>query len=392
MTKLRLFFPVIAVILCLLGIRAVSAAPSPPPEIVKLASSLPSGDAVNDRIFVTFYPASPAGRPAPAVILLHPIGISEGDIADKYMHRLGQRMSARGINCALITLPWHAQRGLKDSSPMSHYLGQDVTADIHSLQQCVSDVRTVTDWLTTRPDVDSHRLGILGISLGAIVAHLAMGQDSRLIAGVALEGGGDLPNLYRHSGEIILNGQSNSHPVASSDLARLRVVDPLQYVDNNRPRRVLMIQAARDLNVPPFNGLVLWNALGRPPIQWIDTNHYGFILANESLVDTATAYLKGVWSGKPDSAIHAPQFHPLTLKVGWLFELSGYTTPAFQWQFYSLAQRPDHMSLVHLDLGESGRGPFLGLAATINPYVDIGVEQRVTGRPIQPYVSLHIVF
>lgn len=326
------------------------------------------------------------------MILLHPIGIRKGDFTDKYMHRLGQRMAEKGINSAVVVMPWHAERAEAHSQPLDHYIGRDVTMDIESLRQAVSDVRTVTNWLAQRPEVDNNRIGIVGISLGAIILHLAMGQDSRLSAGVALEGGGDLASLYRNSAEIALNGHPNEIPLSKAQLKRLSTVDPASYADQNRPRRVLMIQAARDLNVPPSNAIYLWNALGHPPIQWVDTNHYAFILSGASLANTAAAYLNGVWSGKPDSEIAYPAFRPPTIKVGWLFEMTGYSSPAIQWEFYSFASRPDHMSLVNLDLGESGRGPFLGLAVTINPFVDIGVEQCITGRPIQPYVSLHLVF
>lgn len=392
LTKYRILFPIVATFLCLPGNLHVYAAPLPAPIVIQIPSEMPSGNIANDEIWVTYYRAASSTSPTPAVILLHPIGIRKGDFTDRYMHRLGQRMAMEGINSAVVMMPWHAQRAMPHSKPLDYYIGRDVARDIESLRQGVSDVKTVTNWLVKRPEVDSRRIGIVGISLGAIILHLAMGQDSRLSAGVALEGGGDLASLYRNSAEIALNGHPNDVPLSESQLERLASVDPASNADQNRPRRVLMIQAARDLNVPPSNAIYLWNALGRPPIQWIDTNHYAFILAGKSLVKTAVAYLNGVWNGKSDSAIHAPQFRPPTIKFGWLFEMTGYTSPAIQWQFYSFASRPDHMSLVHLDLGESGRGPFLGLAATINLFVDMGIDQRITGRPLQPYVSLHLVF
>ena len=53
-----------------------------------------------------------------------------------------------------------------------------------------------------------------------------------------------------------------------------------------------MIQAARDLIVPPADAVKLWNALGEPPIRWLDTNHFGPIFASGVIMQWSAAYLK----------------------------------------------------------------------------------------------------
>ena len=82
----------------------------------------------------------------------------------------------------------------------------------------------------------------------------------------------------------------------------------------------------------------------------------------------------------------------MTLKLGILTGLGTHLAPALQWQAYSFITRANHMSLLHLDLGWSGRGPFAGLAATLNGFVDLGLGHRLNGRGVQPYLSLHVVF
>src|SRR5438132_1321942 len=62
-----------------------------------------------------------------------------------------------------------------------------------------ADVSVVVEWIMRQPDVDPRRIGVVGVSLGAIITHLTMGRDSRLSAGVAVLGAGDLPDLYRRS-------------------------------------------------------------------------------------------------------------------------------------------------------------------------------------------------
>lgn len=380
-------------LLCgLLYPHTAQAAPATGPIVATIASPRPSGFPENDKIWVTFYPAQGTSLPAPAVVLLHPIGESAGGLLDRYMRRLAERLAERGIGCALMALPYHLERTVGKTDSARHFLGPRVENVVQAFTQSSADVSAVATWLAARPDVDPRRLGVVGLSLGAIVAHLAMGQDARLNAGVALEGGGDLPTLYRDSLEIKLHAKYLPELLTPPARAQLATADPAHYAAFNQPRHVLMIAAARDQYVPPANATYLWNALGHPPIQWTDTNHFSFLLAGDSFAGTAAAYLNRVWSGQADGPTPLPRYHVPTFKLGLLVNLDGHVSPALTWQAVALGTRADHLSLAHLDLGESTRGPFVALAATVNPYADIGLEHRLLTHKVQPYVSLHIAF
>ena len=106
----------------------------------------------------------------------------------------------------------------------------------------------------------------------------------------------------------------------------------------------------------------------------------------------SVAYLRSVWEGRADRAGAIPRVHAITLKLGMVIGLDSIVEPALQWQALSVATRPDHMSLLHVDLGWSGRGPFAGLAVTLNAFMDVGVAHRLNGDAFRPYASLHIVF
>jgi hypothetical protein len=256
----------------------------------------------------------------------------------------------------------------------------------------VADVRAVTDWLAARPDVDPQKLGILGASLGAIITHLAMGQDNRLRAGVAFVGGGDLQKIRKRNwlGSILLGRKHK--PLTPAEIEELKPIDPITYAQNNRPRHVLMVQAARDAVIPPPSGEALWEALGRPPIQWIDTNHIALQLVGNSAIRAAYWFLQAAWRGDEEAMRNTPKIHVPTLKFGWLTGLDSRLTPAVQYQALTLGQRK-HMSLLGANLGISGRGPFVGFAATATPFIDLGYAYRLNGgRGLKPYASFHVVF
>ena len=269
------------------------------------------------------------------------------------------------------------------------FVDKDLEVVAQAFEQSASDVRSVTDWLSARNGVDETRIGIAGISLGAIITHLAMGQDARLTAGVAILGGGNLPDIYTSTlTDRILNRRQFIAPAA---IEALRAVDPLTYANSNRPRQVLMIQAARDLVIPPRDAQQLWEALGRPPIQWVDTNHPGLFLARGATMRTVSNYFQGVWSGQSFDARDLKQIYVPTVKAGFVFNLDSLVTPAVQLQFASIGTR-HHRSVLNANVGLSGRGLFGSVAATANSFVDVGVARRLGGRKTRPYASVHLAF
>lgn len=375
---------------------AALAAPGPgraqAPEVFRMPSAVRTGSAVNDIVWVTFYRATPTATASPAVILVHPIGERRGDLLGRFMHRLARRFAEKGISCAFMALPYHLERGLRTENNALHFIGPNADADVQALTQASSDISTVFTWLSQRPGVDPRRIGVVGISLGAIVAHLAMGQDARLTVGVALEGGGDLPNLFEHSLEVRLHGHFSAAALAAGR-DKLGAVEPLAFAGRNRPRRVLLIQAARDLYVPPHNATLLWEALGRPPIQWVDVDHFAFVLAGASLADTATAYLTRVWEGHADDPSPLPRFRVPAIKAGLLTGLDSTITPVIDLRLLTLGTRRDHLALFHADAGLTLRGPYAGLAVTVTPFIDVGVGRRLLGgHALRPYASLQFPF
>ena len=386
----RCLWAVVRPVLVMLAMGVACRADSlPAPHAVTLPSAAPSGFPAVDTITVVFYPAAPSQQPAPAVVALPPSG---GSARDPIMRRLARHLAAQGIACAVMDLPYHGYRKRRGVAPAAPYLEGSVRSSVQALGQAASDVRTVTDWLGLQPGINPRRLGIVGISLGAIVAHLAMGRDDRLSAGVAVLGGGDLADLSRTSVLVRLLRRLYSQPLDPATLGGLSAVDPLTYAARNRPRRVLMIEAARDQLVPPRDSTELWEALGRPPIQWLDVNHFALGLTPEPTFRATSAYLESVWAGHPVTSGGAlPQAAAPTLKVGLLAQWGRPVTPSLQWQFYTFAHRRDHVSLIHADLGLTGRGLFIGLGATVTPFVDVGASPRFDGRGVRPYLAFHVV-
>ncbi len=371
-----------------LGARAQTAAPRnlSPQEIV-LPSALPSGNAQNDRLFFIFIPARRAAGDAtktPAVVLLHQLGVDNNN----EMRAFARFLAVRGVASAIVNLPYHMKRLPPGDTALKHFVASKASVVVQAFNQSTADVSSVISWLAARDDVDASKIAAIGVSLGAIVTHLTMGRDARLSSAVAIVGGGDLPDIYRRS--ILRFVAKPRVRLTPEDEITLREVDPLTLASQNGPRRVLMIQAARDLVIPPRDSLKLWQALDKPPLRWVDVGHFGLRLAPRATQKAAFAYLESVWDGAP--LVEAPKLRAPALKIGLISGLDARVSPAATLQVFSLGTRRDHLSIAHANVGITGRGLFASVAATINQFADIGIGRRLNGDRFRPYFSLHVAY
>ena len=364
--------------------RLARAAERAATRAVTLPSARTTAYARNNRIPVFFYAARNASGPAPAAILLHPLG---GGI--DLSQRFARYLAFRGINAAVIELPYHYSRAI-GKRPVSIYVSKDPKIAAPAFDQAAADVSVVADWLQKQPEVNPDKLGIVGVSLGAIVTHLAMGRDARLNNGVAIVGGGDLLRISQLSpiAKLLLltTGGIETTKISRDELDK---ADPLYNASKNQPRRVLMIQGARDEIIPPAAATELWEALGRPPIQWLDIGHVGLYLGVRSAENASYRFLLNGWNGATDAPV--PRVYAPTIKSGVLLGLDSNFTFATTFQL-PLVRKRNHQSLLHGDLGYSGRGPYYGLGLTVTKFLDVGVGRRFSGNRFRVYAGYGVVF
>jgi dienelactone hydrolase len=136
----------------------------------------------------------------------------------------------------------------------------------------VEDVRRAIDWAASRPEVDASRIGLVGFSMGAVLAATVTGLDSRVSRGVFVEGSPRLEDVFL--GCPMLPGRVRERLLARFDWTRedlrgrlapeLAPINPITYAARIDPRNVLLFDAARDRFVPRASREELWVAMGRP--------------------------------------------------------------------------------------------------------------------------------
>jgi dienelactone hydrolase len=230
----------------------------------------------NDTVWAKVWqPKEPAAH-RPAAVILHWLGGSFD-----LLEVIGQRLAENGIVSLMMYMPHYGPRRAKDPARRQKLLQTDMERTLRDLHQAVLDARRAGDWLAARPDVESSRVGIVGISLGALVGSLTAGVDDRFGRSVFLIGGGDLPAIVLHgSRETAAAKQKLEEAGLTADRLRelWKSIEPLTFASRMRPEEILMVNAESDEVIPRECTLKLYEALDRPEIRWFKGGHTAIAL------------------------------------------------------------------------------------------------------------------
>src|SRR5205823_2415786 len=116
----------------------------------------------------------------PVVLILH----GRGSDKDDMMAKFGADLAAKGLGSLALDADLHGER-----IPASKDDARDPKRVAHMMRGGIVDYRQILDYLKTRKDVDSGRIGVLGYSMGAMMGAILSGVDDRIKATVLCVGG-----------------------------------------------------------------------------------------------------------------------------------------------------------------------------------------------------------
>lgn len=201
---------------------------------------------------------------APCLVLLHGLGTSKEIMA-------GLARYAATLGYASLAIDEYGQ-GERASKTASKTLtaGELQQQLLTGVPQTVVDVRRGLDYLGTRPNIDTKRLGLIGISLGAIMGTVVSGVDTRLKATVLVSGGGNWALILKYLagrkpkvGGRQITGTENVDWTFVS--AFLTPEDPLTFAPHIAPRAVLMVNGTHDTTIIPQAAEELYRAASSAP-------------------------------------------------------------------------------------------------------------------------------
>jgi dienelactone hydrolase len=203
-------------------------------------------------------------HPVPCLVLLHGFGKNKESMA-----ALARNAALQGYASLAIDEYGQGQRVLPQTKGRltPAVLERDL---IVGVPQTVIDVRRGVDYLQSCPHIDGRRIGLLGVSLGAIMGAVAAGVEPRLQATVLISGGGDWALILKHLAAQVRT--VGGHPVAAVQNVNWQLVsalltpeDPLTFAGQIAPRVLLMVNGREDMTIVPQAAEELYRFASSPP-------------------------------------------------------------------------------------------------------------------------------
>ena len=223
--------------------------------------SLPSASESADPIEFEYYDVDGDAR-TPVVVLLPVFN--------------GQLMIPRFFARYFANQGWAAVVVTRGRNPLDA-----LTAPESAVQGNLQDYHRVLDWVELEPELDATRIGVLGVSLGAMDAVMLAALDHRVNSLVVAMAGGDLSYLlantnYRRVVRTI-DGMAEDLGTSREELgAKLDAaikLDPLAVAPYVDAERVFMVLTRTDAIIPFEAQEQLRETMGSPESLYLRTGH-----------------------------------------------------------------------------------------------------------------------
>ncbi|PIY49582.1 MAG: hypothetical protein COZ06_13755 [Armatimonadetes bacterium CG_4_10_14_3_um_filter_66_18] len=203
--------------------------------------------------------------PFPCLVFLHGIGQEK-----EFLNDIAQPFMQAGFSMLTFDQVGRGERKVADPQ------GLEVLKQLRRrCAQTVIDTRRAVDYLTTRQDVDSNRLALVGASLGGIVGVDAVAMEPRFRAAWIIYAGGNIPLILRDNPLLGTPGFYGRVAGRAGGFL-LKPIDPRYHVAQVAPRPILLQNGKRDRVIPPECAQQLQDRAKEPKtVKWYDSDHLG---------------------------------------------------------------------------------------------------------------------
>lgn len=204
-----------------------------------------------------------ATTPRPLVLLLG--GRRTGRNAVKLV------TETRGVALAAISYPY-------EGDPSANRL--ELLLDLPAMQQAIKDatpaVMLAMDYLSQQPQIDSQRIELAGVSLGAFFVSAPGALDQRFHRVWLIHGAGEVDKVLEKGTERYINNKTLRILLGKlfGWITLSHHLGPEQWIGRISPRPVIIINARNDPAFPASSITALHNAAREPyEIIWMESDH-----------------------------------------------------------------------------------------------------------------------
>ncbi|MBI2558829.1 hypothetical protein HYW20_05885 [Candidatus Woesearchaeota archaeon] len=198
-------------------------------------------------------------------------------------------LATNGISAYEIETPLHGSRlpsGIKSISEL------DMELDDSKLMfnQAVTETRGLIDLM------QEQKIGVCGISLGAVYASILYGIDGRVSSACLVMAGGNFADMLFESGDPFISALGNQVIAKGLNGSELRKVlgpiEPCNYTNPDKSDNLFMINASSDKVVPDKNGRALAEAWQNPRQYLVNSGHLSIMLKIPELLPRLLEHYK----------------------------------------------------------------------------------------------------
>jgi dienelactone hydrolase len=270
-----------------------------PEDAVEYAVELPSAFVspyqVNNEIQLRVLVPEPREGPVPVVLVFHYWGASDLRAERSFASELNRR----GIAAAIMTLPYHLGRTPPNRRSGELAIEPDTAKLRAVMTQATLDGRRCVDFLRGRPEFRTDRMGLMGTSLGAVVAALVLAVEPRITDAAFVVGGIDIAEILWSSSRVVpqrdaLRSRGYTEGRLRTELAS---VEPMNYLPRATPVKAFVIAGQYDTVMPRSSTESLIAKLDDPQVLWLDTGHYGGIFVQRRLLREVARFFDTEFAG-----------------------------------------------------------------------------------------------
>lgn len=226
---------------------------------------------------------SSSGLECPLAVRTPPLADADGERREKLPlvvlvggHRTGRDAVAlmpegEGLIAAALSYPFDGEVAPK---------GWRAVAALPRIRRALLDavpcLSLVVDHLEQHPRVDSARIELVGVSLGAPIAVAAGGVDERFARVWSVHGGGAFTTMLAHNLPEEVQSPPLRAPLAAFGALIVAPLEPERFAASISPRPFVMINSRDDERIPRASVDSLFAAAEQPKeLLWVDGRHVG---------------------------------------------------------------------------------------------------------------------
>ncbi|MBI4376987.1 MAG: hypothetical protein HY549_11120 [Elusimicrobia bacterium] len=240
---------------------------------INFPSPLKSRFAANNTVWLHL--SLPEGDgPFPCVLVLPVMAAPNLWIETRFI----RRFEKNGFAVAWLEMPYQFHRRPDPLVPSGQvFLSRTAKGLAFNFRQSALDSRRALHWLSGHPRIDRGRIGLFGISLGALVGSAVYSVDPIPSYGVFLLGGAGFHELIFES--AMTGPFVRSLGIGAEELRLAwQGLDPLDYQASNKAKPALLINTIWDRVIPASNARRLKEAFPAARQIWLPLGHYSALL------------------------------------------------------------------------------------------------------------------